>query len=70
MASGFNIGSFFARWVFALALVLGTYNPTQYSYISWIFSEGVPFILIQVLRVILCIIFPQLFIYLPDILIK
>ena len=43
MASGFNVGSFFARWVFALALVLGTYNPTEYSYFSWIFSEGVTF---------------------------
>lgn len=43
MASGFNFGSFVARWVFALALVLGTYNPTQYSYFSWIFSEEVSF---------------------------
>lgn len=43
MASGFNFGSFVARWVFALALVLGTYNPTQYAYFSWIFSEEVSF---------------------------
>ena len=41
MASTFNAGSFIGRWVFALALVLGTYNPTDYSYISWITSEGV-----------------------------
>ncbi len=43
MASEFNAGSFAGRWVFALALVLGTYNPTEYSYISWIMSEGVSF---------------------------
>jgi hypothetical protein len=41
MTSTFNAGSFIGRWVFALALVLGTYNPTDYSYISWITSEGV-----------------------------
>jgi hypothetical protein len=43
MASEFNIGSFIGRWVFALALVLGTYNPTAYSYVSWIMSQGVSF---------------------------
>ncbi len=43
MASEFNAGSFVGRWVFALVLVLGTYNPTEYSYISWIMSEGVSF---------------------------
>ena len=43
MATEFNAGSFIGRWVFALALVLGTYNPTDYSYISWIMSEGVSF---------------------------
>ena len=29
MATEFNAGSFVGRWVFALALVLGTYNPTD-----------------------------------------
>jgi len=43
MATEFNAGSFIGRWVFALALVMGTYNPTDYSYISWIMSEGVSF---------------------------
>lgn len=43
MATEFNAGSFIGRWVFALVLVLGTYNPTDYSYISWIMSEGVKF---------------------------
>jgi len=43
MATEFNAGSFIGRWVFALALVLVTYNPTDYSYISWIMTEGVSF---------------------------
>ncbi|MGB5291479.1 MAG: DUF6524 family protein [Lysobacterales bacterium] len=43
MATEFNAGSFLGRWVFALVLVLGTYNPTDYSYISWIMTEGVKF---------------------------
>ena len=29
MATEFNIGSFFARWIFAVALVFGTYNPSD-----------------------------------------
>lgn len=40
MATEFNIGSFFARWVFAIALVLGTYNPSDYSYVSWVMGES------------------------------
>jgi hypothetical protein len=40
MASNLGIGGFLARIVFAMALVLGTYNPTEFSYISWAFSEG------------------------------
>ena len=41
MVSTFNVGSFIGRWLFALVLVLGTYNPTDYSYVSWIAKEGV-----------------------------
>lgn len=40
MATEFNAGSFIGRWFFALALVLGTYNPTEYSYVSWVFAKG------------------------------
>jgi len=40
MANEFNIGSFFARWLFAVLLVFGTYNPTEYSYLSWLLAEG------------------------------
>ena len=43
MATEFNAVSFIGRWAFALALVFGTYNPTDYSYISWVTSEGVEF---------------------------
>ncbi|MBN7795917.1 DUF6524 family protein [Parahaliea mediterranea] len=43
MANNFDAGSFLWRWVFALALVLGTYNPTDYSYVSWVLAEGTQF---------------------------
>lgn len=43
MASEFNAMGFLGRWVFALALVFGTYNPTEYSYISWIAADGTEF---------------------------
>ena len=42
-SSNFNIVSYLARWLFALALVFGTYNPTEYSYASWVFSDGASF---------------------------
>ena len=35
----FNIVSFLARWLFAAALVIGTYNPSEYSYVNWAFSD-------------------------------
>ena len=43
MATEFNIGSFIGRWAFAAILVFGTYNPTQYSYIGWVFAEETSF---------------------------
>lgn len=43
MASEFNAAGFLGRWIFALALVMGTYNPTDYSYISWIAAQGTEF---------------------------
>jgi hypothetical protein len=36
MASEFTAGGFLARWLFAAALVFGTYNPTEYSYFNWV----------------------------------
>jgi hypothetical protein len=32
-------GGFLARWLGALALVLGTFNPTEYSFVRWIMEE-------------------------------
>lgn len=40
MAQTFNAGSFIVRWFFALLLVLGTYNPTKYSYVSWVLDQA------------------------------
>ena len=43
MSGGFSVGSFIGRWIFAAALVMGTYNPTEYSYTSWVLAEGTEF---------------------------
>jgi hypothetical protein len=43
MATEFNVGGFFARWLFAIALVLGTYNPTEYSYVNWVMGKTAHF---------------------------
>lgn len=43
MATEFTAGSFLARWVFAIALVFGSYNPSGYSYISWLLAEQTVF---------------------------
>jgi hypothetical protein len=39
MATEFTAGSFLGRWLFAILLVFGTYNPSGYSYISWLLAE-------------------------------
>ncbi len=43
MSKDFNAMSFLGRFAFAAALVIGTYNPTAYSYIGWVFAEGTEF---------------------------
>jgi hypothetical protein len=43
MANEFNAGSFIGRWIFALVLVLGSYNPTQWCYFSWATAETTSF---------------------------
>ena len=40
MATEFTAGSFFGRWIFAIFLVFGTYNPSGYSYVSWVLGEN------------------------------
>ena len=37
--SDFTIGSFFLRFLFALALVFLTYNPTDYSWVGYLQSD-------------------------------
>jgi hypothetical protein len=43
MATEFTVGSFLGRWIFAVALVLGSYNPSGFSYISWLTAEQTEF---------------------------
>jgi hypothetical protein len=43
MATEFNAGSFLGRWIFALVLVLGSYNPTEWCYFSWATAETTTF---------------------------
>ena len=43
MATEFNAGSFIGRWIFALVLVLGSYNPTLWCYFSWGTAETTTF---------------------------
>lgn len=43
MATSFDFGSFLIRWLFAAALVFGTYNPTSVSYVGWLMSENFSF---------------------------
>ncbi|MBL8628978.1 MAG: hypothetical protein JNM81_05080 [Rhodospirillaceae bacterium] len=41
MARTLTGGGFLWRWLVALVIVLGTFNPTPYSYINWVFdAEG------------------------------
>ena len=43
MATEFTAGSFMGRWLFAVALVFGTYNPSSYSYVGWLLGEQTEF---------------------------
>lgn len=43
MGQKIGIDGFLGRWIFALLLVLGTYNPSGYSYFSWAFNEEAAF---------------------------
>ncbi|MFC1695343.1 DUF6524 family protein [Pseudomonadota bacterium] len=43
MSEKVGIDGFLARWVFALVLVLGTYNPSGYSYITWVLDGDTSF---------------------------
>lgn len=43
MAKDFNAVSFLARWIFAALLVFGSYNPTDFSYLNWVFAGETEF---------------------------
>ena len=43
MANRFTLGDFIARLAFAAVRVFGTYNPTDFSYASWVLAEGSEF---------------------------
>ena len=43
MATEFTAGSFLGRWIFAVILVFGSYNPSGHSYISWLLAEQTAF---------------------------
>lgn len=43
MAKEFDTAGFLVRWLFALALVLGTYNPTDWCFYSWALAESTAF---------------------------
>jgi len=43
MGQKVGVDGFLARWVFALVLVLGTYNPSGYSYITWVLDGDTSF---------------------------
>jgi len=40
MASKLTAGGFLFRWMAALVLVLGTYNPTPYNFVAWVADEA------------------------------
>jgi hypothetical protein len=43
MANRMGAGGFLGRWLLALVLVLGTYNPSGHSYLSWLMAENTEF---------------------------
>ncbi len=58
--SSFNALSFLWRWALALTVVIGTYNPTTYSFVHWVRDEeGRPAVkfLVGVIFLILYIVF-------------
>ncbi|MDH3662375.1 MAG: DUF6524 family protein [Alphaproteobacteria bacterium] len=40
MATKLTPGGFLFRWMGALVLVLGTYNPTPYNFITWVTEDA------------------------------
>lgn len=61
MAKEFNAVGFLARWVFALLLVVATYNPTQYSFVQWTMDSSTQFGPLIALAGIVLLIFWMIF---------
>ncbi len=40
MATKLTASGFLFRWMGALVLVLGTYNPTPYNFVTWVMNEA------------------------------
>ena len=43
MSQKLGMDGFLGRWIFALLLVLGTYNPSGFSYVTWVLGEETSF---------------------------
>lgn len=43
MSEKVGFDGFLGRWLFALLLVLGTYNPSGISYMTWVLGDGASF---------------------------
>lgn len=43
MSQKLGFDGFIGRWIFALILVLATYNPSGFSFISWVLQEETSF---------------------------
>ena len=43
MSQRLGFDGFLGRWIFALLLVLGTYNPSGYSFVTWVLDEETSF---------------------------
>lgn len=39
-SSSLSAGGFLFRWMAALILVLGTYNPTPYNFVTWVMDDA------------------------------
>jgi len=45
----FEMSDFLIRWAVALVLVLGTFNPTDYSYYGWVMEPGSEYMALKAL---------------------
>jgi hypothetical protein len=66
-APHFTLGSFVARWLGALFLVFGTYNPSGRSYVHWAFQLTVDNLALKIIAGLsLSVIYIVLYRYIRD----